>query len=106
MNTHKITRHAAIRMAQRGIPVQDLEFITLIGTEVNDGYLVLDADCRNFESLLKRVLQQVKRWRGKRLVISEGQVVTAYHATNREIRHLLRRSEKRNVSARDCRTLW
>jgi hypothetical protein len=40
MNTLTITEHAAVRMSQRGIMPKDAELIILIGTEIDDGYLV------------------------------------------------------------------
>ena len=40
MNGLKLTDHASVRMAQRNVSLPDAELITLIGTEVSDGYLV------------------------------------------------------------------
>jgi hypothetical protein len=40
MSTLVLTGHAAMRMAQRSIKLQDAELIALIGTQVEDGYLV------------------------------------------------------------------
>jgi hypothetical protein len=42
------TAHAAVRMSQRGIARDDIELIKWIGTEVPDGYLVLE---KNFQAL-------------------------------------------------------
>lgn len=43
------TAHAAVRMSQRGIARDDIELIKWIGTEVPDGYLVLEKNFQAFE---------------------------------------------------------
>lgn len=96
MTATTITRHAAVRMAQRGIPLKDAELIQLIGSEVDDGYLVRDKDCQAVERLMKSLLQRVQHLKGKRLVIAEGRIITAYHAGPRQKRRLLRQTCKRN----------
>ena len=50
------TQHAAVRMAQRGIPAKDAELIALIGTEVGDGYLVRSKDVQAAEREIKHLL--------------------------------------------------
>ena len=49
MNTLMLTDHATVRMAQRGIKIKDFDLIALIGTPVDDGYLVRDQDCQGLE---------------------------------------------------------
>jgi hypothetical protein len=46
MSSLILTGHAAIRMAQRSIKFKDAQLIALIGTEVEDGYLVRVKDYR------------------------------------------------------------
>lgn len=89
-----LTRHAAIRMAQRGVPVGDAELIPLIGTEVSDGYLVRTKDIQAAERVIKRLLNRIRRLKGKRLVTAEGRIVTAYQATRRQERRLLRHAHE------------
>lgn len=89
MSALTITNHAAVRMAQRGIMPKDAELIVLIGTEVEDGYLVRDKDYQEIEHALKRFLQRIRRLKGKRLVVSKGHIVTAYHPSRRYQRRLL-----------------
>jgi PHD/YefM family antitoxin component YafN of YafNO toxin-antitoxin module len=91
MSTLTITGHAAIRMAQRAIRVRDAELIVLIGTEVEDGYLVREKDYQQVERTLKELLNRFRLPVGKRLVVADGTVVTVYHATRRQQRRLLRR---------------
>jgi hypothetical protein len=93
------SKHALQRAAQRNLRDVDLEVILTLGCEVADGYLMRDSDCRAAERELKRALQQVRRLRGKRLVIKDGKIVTVFHATDREVRRILRRSEERSIAA-------
>jgi hypothetical protein len=90
-----LTQHALIRMAQRAIENDDLDLIMTIGTEVEDGYLVRAKDCQAFERMLKRLMEQVRRLNGKRVVVAGDRVVTAYRARPAKARCLLRRSGQR-----------
>jgi hypothetical protein len=74
--------------------IKDSELIALIGTEVDDGYLVLAKDCQEIERILKEFLERVRRVHGKRLVVANGQIVTAYHASRRYQRRLLRNAHE------------
>ncbi len=89
----RLTNHAATRMAQRGVTNDDLELIRWVGTEVEGGYLVREKDFQALDRELKRLRDHVRRLVGKRLVIADGRVVTAYHATHRTERRLLRGAE-------------
>jgi hypothetical protein len=44
--------------------------------------------------VLKQLLSQVRRVDGKRLVVAEGRVITAYHACPAKKRELLRGSRE------------
>ena len=81
-------------MAQRGLPLGDAELIPLVGTEVDDGYLVRSKDIQALEREIKNFLTRIRRLEGKRLVTVEGRVVTAYRATRRQERRLLRRAHE------------
>ena len=86
----KATDHARERMAQRSFADGDAELIAMIGTVVSDGYLVRAKDCQAVERKIKRLLQRIRRLRGKRLIVEDGRIVTAYHASRREERRLMR----------------
>jgi hypothetical protein len=91
--------HALLRLAQRGIPTSDVELLMTLGTEVEGGYLILDRDLLAAEKQLKRTLTDLRRLRGKRLVLQHGTLITAYHASRRKRKSLLRNAEEREVSA-------
>lgn len=86
----KLTRHAVTRFAQRGFRVGDAELIMAIGTEVEGGYLVRQKDVQDFERHMKRLLEQVRRSAGKRLVVEGTAVVTGYHPGPKKERKLLK----------------
>jgi hypothetical protein len=94
MNTHALTRHAAVRSAQRGVTSKDIELIALIGTEVEGGYFVRDKDYREVKATLKNLLHRLKRVVGKRSVVKTGQVITVYHASQKCGRRLLRHAHQ------------
>jgi len=99
MSAINLTRHAVCRLAQRAIRYDDLDLIMMIGTEVRDGYIVLERDCQAAERELKRLLERVRRLNGKRLVAQSGHIVTAYHAGVGTRRRLVRDAEDRELAA-------
>jgi hypothetical protein len=76
-----------------------LQLIQLIGTEVEDGFLVLNRDCLAIEHELKRLQDRIRRLRGKRLVVADGHVVTAYRAGKATQRRLVRQPGDREFIA-------
>jgi hypothetical protein len=94
-----VTRHAEIRMAQRSILLGDADLIAMVGTKVEDGYVLLEKDYQAVEHFIKKFLQRIRRLRGKRLVVIEGQIVTAFHATRRQHRQLLRGAHERDLES-------
>jgi hypothetical protein len=98
MNTLMLTAHATARMAQRSIKLKDAELIALIGTQVDDGYLVLNNDYEEVERQVKHFLDRCRRVVGKRLIVANGHVVTAYHTSKRYQRRLLRNARKSNFA--------
>lgn len=84
-------------MAQRGLAVSDVELIMEIGSEVEDGYFLRAKDCQAVERALKCLLQRIRRLEGKRLVVRNGSLVTAYHSNHRKAQRLLRRAAERDL---------
>ncbi|MCC5610765.1 DUF4258 domain-containing protein [Nostoc sp. CHAB 5834] len=85
-----LTSHAVMRMAQRGIEYNDLDLIIAIGSEVDDGLLVRKKDVQAVELILRDFLKRLKKIEGKRIVVADGCLVTAFHATDREQRRLMK----------------
>ena len=98
MNTLMLTEHAKVRTAQRAIKPEDCELIELIGTEVDDGYFVRAQDCQRVEKELKKLLERVRRIRGKRLVVANGRIVTrTMRRVSRQERRLLRETHELDI---------
>jgi hypothetical protein len=86
-----VTDHALVRMAQRGIPPSDVDLIVALGSEVEDGILVCKKDLQSLERTVRHILKRLKRIEGKRLVVTNGHLITAFHASPRECRRLIHR---------------
>jgi hypothetical protein len=84
--------HAVVRMAQRAILPNDVDLILAIGTEVEDGVFVRRKDVQLFEHAVRGILKRLKKLEGKRLVVTNGCLVTAFHACPREQHRLMRRN--------------
>jgi hypothetical protein len=97
MQTLIPTNHATVRMAQRNIDLKDADLIVLIGTEIEGGYFVRFKDYQDVESQLKALLKRLKRIVGKRLIVVDGKIVTAYHASKKYQRRLLRNAHEHDL---------
>lgn len=93
MSDLQSTRHAESRMSQRGMTPNDLRMIVRLGTEVEGGYLLLRKDYDQFEHDLKRLRDRVRRLVGKRVVVRDSAIITAYQSDPRDERRLLRYAE-------------
>ena len=100
MSNVRRTDHAVQRLAQRGFLASDVDLIMAFGSEVRDGFLVRRKDREAMEAAIKSFLARIQKLEGKRLVVSDGCVVTAYHASAAEKRRLLRNDQKRRSSCR------
>jgi hypothetical protein len=97
MTPPALTNHAITRLAQRGMSLSNVELITVIGSEVRDGYFVRTKDCQAVERELKQLIRRIRRLKGKRIVVADGRVITAFHAKPREERRLLRNAAEKNL---------
>lgn len=107
MITMNLTPHAAMRMAQRGLSMSDVELITEFGTDVGDGrYFLREKDWQERERQLKQLIERGRRLVNRMAVTSDGRVITAYCVRRAKERRLLRRAEERElVGARLHRVL-
>jgi hypothetical protein len=95
MSTSHLTKHAILRTAQRNIRPDDLELINLFGTEVEGGTILLRKDAQAVERDVKKLLAQIRRNVGKRMVCDADTLVTAYRVRRGKERRLLRTSKGR-----------
>lgn len=92
MTNLSLTNHAVLRLAQRGFVPSDLDLILALGSEVDDGFLVLKKDIKIIEDTLRAILRKLQKIEGKRLVVVDGHLVTAFHASKRETVKLNKRA--------------
>jgi hypothetical protein len=100
MNALRLTAHAVMRMAQRGLANDDVELIRWIGTEVEGGYLVREKDFQALDRALKQLRDHARKLVGKRLVLEGDRLITAYHTARSRQRLLLRDSHARSSMER------
>ncbi|GFZ98752.1 hypothetical protein GCM10010923_03720 [Blastomonas marina] len=84
-----ISRHARTRMAQRGLREADIDLILRLGSEVEGGILVRRKDFERYAAGLRDQLRRAERLVGKRLVMADDTLVTAYHSSGTDTKRLL-----------------
>lgn len=90
MSDLDFTDHAVVRMAQRGLLLSDVELIMTVGSEVEDGVFVRRKDVQAFERAVRNIMRRLKKVEGKRLVVTNGCLVTPFHASLQEQHRLMR----------------
>ena len=75
-----VTRHGQVRLSQRGIREADLDLMLAHGTEIDRDRIILTTqDAARLIRNLKREVAKIERLTGKKFVVSDGRLVTAYH---------------------------
>lgn len=85
-----ITRHAQTRMDQRGLNDADIELILAFGYEVEGGFVLRRKDVQAQLQRLRAQIQRMEKLEGKRVVVAQDHLVTAYHASGEDLKRLLR----------------
>ena len=76
------TKHAQARMRQRGLRKTDPELILEYGTEIGQDRIMLrEQDADKAIQSRKREIAILERLKNKVVVVSDGRLITAYHAT-------------------------
>ncbi len=85
-----ITKHASVRMQQRGLSKSQIELVLKHGEPVKDGYVMTQraVDCRIAE--LKREMKLVERLGNVNVVDINGVIATTYRVSDRRIRRMSR----------------
>ena len=81
MKRIKYTKHAKIRMAQRGIKEKDADIVLAYGTSIgrNRYFLKKRAAAREI-GYLKQKIAQFERLKDKVVVVVDDHLITAYHS--------------------------
>ena len=95
--TYETTRHAQVRMQQRGFRSKDAELVMECGTDYpNSRIVLLDRDVVREARDCKRRIQNLQRLRGSVVVLEDGHLVTCYHLHRKKERHVLRGPQRRH----------
>lgn len=90
------TRHAETRMQQRGIREKDISLIIALGTQVDDEtWIMRKRDVARGIEILKRGIQVLQRLANRKVVMRDGQVITAYPSRPVDQKRTLRRGRSK-----------
>jgi hypothetical protein len=83
------TKHARVRIRQRGLREGDVEFILNHGTDTGDGAILADKDARRVIAEAKKQIDMAERLRNKRVVADGDEIITVFHADSHQAHELL-----------------
>ena len=89
---HKLTRHAEMRMRQRGLRDDDLRLLLKAASQVSpDAYMLTERDAAREITRRKREIQSLERLKGCKVVVEDGIIITCYRAHRKNQKKTLRR---------------
>lgn len=100
--TVKPSRHACVRMAQRGYRPDDLGLLLEAGVEAGDGIYLPKEDARALAAHYRRLAERLEHLAGTYAVIAGDRLVTLYHPSRRREKRVLRGRDRK--APRDGRT--
>ena len=87
----RLTRHAEVRMRQRGLREGDVNLLLESASQISpDVYLLTRQDAAEAIARCKRRIQRLERPKGCKIVVAEGTVVTCYHSGHKNQKKTLR----------------
>jgi hypothetical protein len=90
MSNITTTRHAAVRMSQRGFDAIDLALLLRFGIETADGMFMPRKHAAAAAQGFRRLAEQVERLADTYGVVQDGLLVTVYRAGKEKRKRLLR----------------
>lgn len=76
----RFTRHAEVRMRQRGFRNADIGLVLSVATRVaDDAFFLSDKDAAREIERRRREIQQLERLRGTKVIVEGESLVTIYH---------------------------
>jgi hypothetical protein len=92
MLEHELTRHAKMRMRQRGLRDNDMRLLLAVASQVApDAYFLTEKDAAREIAARKQEIQCLERLRGSKVIVEEGSVVTYYRPGRENMKRTLRR---------------
>ncbi len=93
------SRHADMRMQQRGIREEDIALILGLGTQVEDEtWFMRSRDVARGIQMLKRGIQLLERLANRKVVMRSGHVITAYPSRPADQKGTLRRGRQKGMA--------
>lgn len=80
------TKHVLKRAAQRGIKQADLDLMQRYGSETPNGLIMTRRDFAEVEHEAKQLLRRLSHLVGKFVAVEGGDMITVFHATERQRR--------------------
>jgi hypothetical protein len=99
-STLPITKHAQVRMRQRGYRGSDIELVLAYGTESKEAVVLTKSDVERGVRRLKRHIQALERLNGTAIVTGGEIVQTVYRPRKRKMRRFLDASRGSSHSSR------
>lgn len=78
-NLLHVSEHSRIRMKQRGLRPEDVDFIVRHGTRCGDKQYLSRSDVNWLINEAKQTIARASRLKGKTVVVSDDTIVTVYH---------------------------
>lgn len=88
---HELTRHADMRLRQRGLRDADLRLLLTAASQVSpDAYLLTEQDAVREIAQRKQEIQCLERLKGCKVVVVGGTIITCYRAGRENQKKTLR----------------
>jgi len=95
MHDLRFTRHAEIRMRQRGFRDTDIGLVLSVATRVaEDAFFLSNKDAAREIERRRREIQQLERLRGTKLIVEGENVITLYHSDRKQSRGANRKDRR------------
>lgn len=89
MAPFRLTKHAEVRMQQRGRRPKDIEFVLTHGTETPEGILLTRRDVNTIEQEARRAIKLAHKLQNVFVPCEKGVVKTVFRASGAQQRRLL-----------------
>jgi hypothetical protein len=92
--SYHLTRHAEVRLRQRGLRERDVEVVLAHGTPTPEAVVLTNKDVDRVVGECRRLIAQLERLRGTAVFTREEVVVTTFRPEPEQLRVLMRRARR------------
>jgi hypothetical protein len=84
--------HATVRMAQRSVTNQQVNYIMTHGSNIDDNIVMItNKDFVRHEAALKAELKVLQKLKNKKLVVAGDVIITTYHSSKSDQKKAMKR---------------